>query len=123
MKMFGLSDHDLMFSQKPDDFEYDEEAITGLSNKVQEAQNKLQMESNQFTGKEETEQRWGRFIDDRFSDPKTFKDVEPVFPIEGIAMKLENLQIPSPPKFSPGIIHVVSEYGHKTDQVRTKGRG
>ncbi|CAK8695580.1 unnamed protein product [Clavelina lepadiformis] len=95
-KMFGLSDHDLMFTRKPDDFDYEDEMATDLyNNKVEQAQNKLKVESDQLTGLEETDQRWGAFVGDRVKDdsPK-FKDQEPVYPIEGISDKLEALSLP-----------------------------
>ncbi|XP_078482476.1 DNA excision repair protein ERCC-6-like [Ciona intestinalis] len=98
LKMFGVSDHDLMFSQKPDDIDCDEEAVSGLTNQVELAQNRLLMESNQFTGTTDAEQRWGGFVsEERVADVKP-KDLEPVYPIEGLTTKLETLQIPSPPK-------------------------
>nr|CAB3243372.1 DNA excision repair protein ERCC-6-like [Phallusia mammillata] len=93
LAMFGISDHDLMFSCKPDDFDYENEMSGEMyDNKVQAAQQQLTMESDQLKGQSEPELRWGAFNEEKRDSPPKNDENEPVYPIEGLSEQLEALE-------------------------------
>ncbi|XP_077976122.1 DNA excision repair protein ERCC-6-like isoform X2 [Styela clava] len=95
LPIFGVSDHDLMFSQDPDDVDGDvmEEHGDVIRTKVAEAQNRVELEAQGFTGSEVPEQRWGDFhVETKPYEPKT-KETEPHFEIEGLYDQLDSLKV------------------------------
>nr|XP_039265897.1 DNA excision repair protein ERCC-6-like isoform X4 [Styela clava] len=114
LPIFGVSDHDLMFSQDPDDVDGDvmEEHGDVIRTKVAEAQNRVELEAQGFTGSEVPEQRWGDFhVETKPYEPKTketelsdsdssviekpqkHKEKEPHFEIEGLYDQLDSLKV------------------------------